>query len=76
MPVSVVERCLGKEVSMRNKDVDEKKLKNGEYCQKGVSGCFCKVGWPCERLHPDCRDKEDGQTGNRTSYCICPPKDL
>jgi len=60
---------------MKNEDVDETKLANGEYCRKGEAGCFCKVGWPLERTCPDCRDRRkelSGQLGE-SSYCVCPP---
>jgi len=57
---------------MKNSDVVKKKLDIGEYCRKGVQGCFCKVGWPRERQCPDCREETD----TRDSYCICPPKEL
>jgi len=58
---------------MKNADVDEGKLERGEYCHKGVFGCFCAVGYPPERQCPDCRDRwAAGQF--RDSYCICPPK--
>lgn len=58
---------------MKNKDVDEEKLQNGEYCQKGSPGCFCKVGWPYERMCPDCRDGR--APGDNRSYCVCSPKE-
>jgi hypothetical protein len=51
---------------MLNSDVDEEKLKNGEYCRKEVPGCFCKVGWSEERRCPECGGAWD-------SYCVCPP---
>ena len=46
-------------------------LNSGQYCHKGVIGCFCKVGWPIEYQCPDCR----GDNDNRNSYCVCPPKE-
>jgi len=53
-------------------DVDREKLVAGEYCHKGVSRCFCAVGFPYEMQCPDCRDNwKEGQF--RDSYCICPP---
>lgn len=58
---------------MDNCDVDEKKLKNGEYCLKGIPGCFCKVGWPYERQCSECRDSWGDNF--RDSFCICPPED-
>lgn len=58
---------------MKLEEVDKWKLKQGEYCQKGHRGCFCKVGWPYERLCPVCRDSEGGPSGTRRDYCVCPP---
>lgn len=49
---------------------DKEKLDKGEYCRHGVSGCFCKVGWPYEMMCPDCRDNRDGDNSCR---CVCPP---
>ena len=61
------------DVNMLNKDVDESKLSSGEYCQKKIPGCFCKVGWPYERMCSNCRDGR--KPGDNQSVCICPPKD-
>lgn len=57
---------------MKDEDVDEVLLDYGFYCRKGHAECFCKVGWPRERMCPDCgpgRDDLDMQ-----SFCVCPPK--
>lgn len=51
--------------------IDIGKLKAGEYCRKGIPGCFCKVGWPYERQCPDCRDNKNA---DKFSYCSCPPE--
>jgi len=58
---------------MKNEDVDEVKLKEGDYCRKGSSGCFCDVGYPYERMCPDCRDTR--VKGDTNDYCVCPPND-
>jgi len=55
---------------MKNSEVNEMKLKNGDYCQKKIAGCFCKVGWPRERQCSNCMEEND----KRTSCCVCPPK--
>lgn len=57
---------------MKNEDVDEEKLAKGEYCQKGIPNCFCKVGWPIERTCPKCRDLRSSPFDG---YCVCPPND-
>ena len=56
---------------MKIKDVDKLKLENGEYCRKGRSGCFCEVGYPYEKMCPDCRDNRE--KGGDKDFCICPP---
>jgi len=56
---------------MKESEVDEVKLANGEYCQKGVTGCFCKGGRPYERQCSKCRDTR--QLGDDRDYCVCPP---
>ena len=58
---------------MKIEDVDQNKLLNGEYCYKGCSGCFCKVGWPYEEMCECCRDGR--AQGDDRSFCVCPPKD-
>lgn len=58
-------------IKMKIEDVNELRLENGEYCQKGRSGCFCEVGYPYEKMCPDCRDNR--QEGDYNSYCTCPP---
>jgi hypothetical protein len=60
---------------MKECDVNEKKLINGDYCRKGSPYCFCAVGFPYERLCDDCKDLEDGFSNQRTSMCVCPPKE-
>lgn len=57
---------------MKNEDVNEELLSSGSYCRKGIDGCFCKVGWPYERICPHCRDGR--YPGDDRDYCICPPK--
>jgi hypothetical protein len=42
-----------------------------EYCQKGVEDCYCKVGFPYEKMCPDCRDNRQPQ--DIYSRCVCPP---
>jgi hypothetical protein len=55
---------------MKDEDVNEYELERGSYCCKEVPGCFCRVGFPYERMCPDCRD---GRSENeKKSYCICP----
>lgn len=57
---------------MLNSNVQEILLALGEYCHKGVPGCFCRAGWPYERQCPNCRDS--WKPGSfRDSYCVCPP---
>ena len=55
---------------MKIKDVDEEKSNNGEYCAIGLKGCFCKVGFPYEKMCPNCRDGREGNDTRR--YCMCP----
>jgi hypothetical protein len=57
---------------MNEEDVVEELLKQGSYCRKGNSGCFCAVGWPVERLCPDCGPDRD--LFDMRSFCVCPPK--
>ena len=42
-------------------------------CEKGIRGCYCRVGWPYEKMCPDCRDTRD--SWDNKSYCVCPPRD-
>ena len=53
-------------------EIDEGKRLAGAYCNHGVTGCFCAVGWPYERQCPGCRDRWP-EGAFRNSYCICPP---
>ncbi len=57
---------------MKNEDVNEIKLKIGDYCYKGIDGCFCKVGYPYERMCLICRDNRI--KGDDKSFCICSTK--
>lgn len=49
-------------------------------CREGSPGCSCAIApfgqqahvFPYEELCPDCRDQPDR---DRTSYCVCGPKD-
>lgn len=59
---------------MKNKDINESELEKGKYCIKGHSGCFCKVGYPYERMCNDCR--ENRQEGDVNSFCVCPPSEI
>jgi len=59
---------------MKEEDINEEDLNNGKYCQKGNANCFCAVGWPSERLCPDCGP--DREPHDMRSYCVCPPKDI
>ena len=43
-----------------------------EFCQKGVEGCYCAVGYSYEKMCPDCRDGR--APDDIYSYCVCPPK--
>lgn len=45
------------------------------WCNKGVQGCYCRVGWPRSKQCPDCRWPK-GETRFRDSYCECPPREL
>ena len=56
------------------KDVIKTLLKQGEYCLKGCPGCFCRVGWPYEKMCPDCRDNRE--EWDDTSFCVCPPPEI
>ena len=59
---------------MKNIEVDEEKLKNGDYCRKAHPGCFCNVGWPKERRCQVCRYGEgcglvDPESDDYTDHC-------
>jgi hypothetical protein len=58
---------------MKIEDVDLVKQEDGDYCRKGVPGCFCRVGWPYELQCPDCRDTK---LADKYSFCGCPPPDI
>ena len=58
---------------MKNADVDDGKLERGDYCYKQSPRCFCGVGWPYERMCPDCRDGR--KPGDDRDYCVCPPEE-
>jgi hypothetical protein len=57
---------------MKLEDVDPVKEENGDYCRKGVPGCFCAIGWPYEKQCPDCRGTP---LADKYSYCGCEPDD-
>ena len=44
-----------------------------EYCHKGALGCYCAVGYPYDKMCPDCRD--DRAPNDIYSKCVCPPVD-
>lgn len=52
-------------------EIDSVKREAGEYCQKGVPDCLCKIGWPPDLQCFYCREEKD-----RDSFCVCPPKDM
>lgn len=56
---------------MNTEDVNKEDLEQGVYCQKGVPGCFCKVGRPYEYQCKDCRDTRE--KSDNKDYCVCPP---
>lgn len=44
------------------------------FTQCPVAGCKCATGgWESEEQCADCRGRECGPTGMRSSVCICPP---
>jgi hypothetical protein len=69
--VSKSSKELTMEIEMNIRDIDRKKMEAGEYCQKGVSGCFCAVGFPYEYMCEDCRDGRE--ISDKYSYCVCGP---
>jgi hypothetical protein len=61
---------------MKLRDVDKEKMKDGEYCHKGMPGCFCKAGWPYEYMCADCRDHREYVRDGKVFYydkifCMC-----
>ena len=58
---------------MRSDNVIPEMLDKGKYCNDGVPGCYCKVGFPYEEQCVDCRDTRD--KGDDESRCVCGPKD-
>jgi len=58
---------------MKLEDINQKDLENGLLCRKKVPYCMCLVGYPFERLCPDCRDTR--QEGDNSGYCVCGPKE-
>lgn len=43
----------------------------GKNCRKGSFTCYCAVGFPYEKMCPDCRD---GRAPDDVySRCVCPP---
>ena len=42
-----------------------------EYCRKKSPGCYCDIGFPYEKMCPDCRDGR--HPTDIYSYCVCPP---
>jgi hypothetical protein len=55
------------------KSLVNENLLNGDenpYCHKTISGCYCKIGWPYEKMCPKCRDDKNRDI---RSYCVCPP---
>lgn len=55
---------------MSNSTLTEEQIEQGLGCQKGMPGCYCGIGWPLERMCPDCRDQPNRDRG---SYCVCGP---
>ena len=58
---------------MLEQDIDKIKLSKGEYCRKGLDTCFCLVGYPYERMCPNCRVTR--VVGDDKDYCVCGPDD-
>lgn len=43
---------------------------NFAQCKWGDPNCYCEIGFPYEKMCPECRDGRDER--DVYSYCVCP----